>query len=127
MPLQVAHPKGHTDSVFGERLARGSKYARAQLEAARGKRNVGSDRDVTLADMLGDPVVRGIGSVADDDMAQERIAARPKTAIADDVDDKVMSAGHPFDFRLHRTSIAVDIYLKHGSSQSLGFMYCGFG
>lgn len=122
MPLQIAHAQRHANAIFSKRFARRTEHARAALEASRSQRNVGGHRDVALADLLGDPIVCRIGPLCDRDVSYERVSAWSEPAIADDVDDKSVTAGHPLDFRLHRTGIAVDIYLKHGSSQSSGLV-----
>src|SRR5947199_10738397 len=113
MPLQVADGKRHADSVLREWLTGWSEYPCSFREAARRQRNIGSDADVVRADVLGDPVIRGVRARTHNHMMEQWIGARAQSAVAHEMHDKAVSRRHALHFAFHRAGIAVDIDFQH--------------
>ena len=85
-----------------------------QPQAACCQGDVGSDADVILADVLGDPVIGGIFTLTDRDAADANIVARSlDVGIADD--DHIQSAAsrNPVHFLFDRASVRIYIDIEH--------------
>src|SRR5208282_5393293 len=108
MPAEIAHADRYADIVLCERLSRGREYDRIFPETPRRKRNVGGDRDIALIDTFGDPVIRRVGAFGHDHMFDTRIAARPQTAIADDMNRKPMTRSDAVNLVLDGAGIRID-------------------
>lgn len=63
--------------------------------------------------MFRNPVIGRICTGRHGDMAEQRIGARPQSAIADEMHGEAVACGDTLHFGLHRTGIAVDINLHH--------------
>ena len=95
-----------------DRIAVGPQDSRAFGNAARGQRNVCRDGDIPGLDMIGNPIVRCVGAIAQDNGVDQRIKMRTNASIADDANMKAVAAGHLLHFGLHWTGVCLDIDLK---------------
>ena len=80
-------------------------------ESARGERNVGGDADIAGGDLRGDPVIGGVGRVADrdhPDIRQAGRADRPRE-VGDDENGQAEPGRDAVDLLAHRAGIAIDV------------------
>jgi len=113
MAVQIAHPERHSNALKRKRLAAWPENASAILEASRSKRNIGSNCNVAIRYVFGDPVVGCIRSFRNSDVANKRIGAGAYPAIADDMDVKAMAGGNALHLGFDRAGIAIDVNLRH--------------
>ena len=92
-----------------EGLAGGADDARAGLEAAGGKRDVGGDGDIALADARGDPVVGRVGAVGDDHALDQRTLGQAHEGVRHEVDGEPVPLGHAHGLVLHGAGVGVDV------------------
>ncbi len=82
---------------------------RPSLDAAMRQRYIGRDYDAPPCDTFGDPIVGGVGAVANDNPLYERFARDSHITIADNINLERIPFGDAVDFRLHRTGVGIDI------------------
>jgi hypothetical protein len=84
-------------------------------EAARGQRNVRRDADIGLRDVIGNPVIGGVGPLSHNDHADIGTVDRANRpgAVRHHEDDQFEAAGYAIDLIPNRAGIRVDINRGH--------------
>ncbi len=104
------------DIVRSEAPPGRAERAGAALQAACGERHIGGDADVAGPDPLGDPVIRGIRPLGDEDEAQPLIDGHADIALGHHEDGEDVPLGDGKDLLAYRAGIGVDIDVEHGAA-----------
>lgn len=92
-----------------EGLAGGADDAGTGGEAAGGKRDVGGDGDIVLADAGGDPVVGRIRPVGYDHALDQRTLGQPHEGVGNEMDGEPVPLGHAHGLVFHGAGVGVDV------------------